>query len=216
VPQIETPEWLPDCRGLERHKQRVVRLATNFFRAPLGRVRQKEEPILGQERRHNEGLEPVQQIWVPDARQNKGAKQDDDSNKSHLALEPGDASRKRHPAAGLTSSLRWLMLIAALLARQYAFAQDAAVKPNSSFTVPLPPPRPENPSESQGTSPFSPAVPSLAEPVPQQEAPRRLRYLPSASRARMHACGLEWQKLKETGSAADKTWFEFAQVCLAK
>jgi hypothetical protein len=32
----------------------------------------------------------------------------------------------------------------------------------------------------------------------------------------MHACGLEWQEMKETGAAADKTWFDFALVCLAK
>lgn len=32
----------------------------------------------------------------------------------------------------------------------------------------------------------------------------------------MHACALEWQNAKKTGLAADKTWFEFAQVCLAK
>jgi hypothetical protein len=32
----------------------------------------------------------------------------------------------------------------------------------------------------------------------------------------MHACGQEWQKMKETGTAAGKTWFEFAQVCLVQ
>jgi hypothetical protein len=32
----------------------------------------------------------------------------------------------------------------------------------------------------------------------------------------MHACGLEWQKMKETGATADKTWFDFARICLAK
>jgi hypothetical protein len=32
----------------------------------------------------------------------------------------------------------------------------------------------------------------------------------------MHECGLEWQKMKESGAAADKIWFDFAQVCLAK
>jgi hypothetical protein len=32
----------------------------------------------------------------------------------------------------------------------------------------------------------------------------------------MHACGLEWQKMKETGAAADTTWFDFALICLAK
>jgi hypothetical protein len=32
----------------------------------------------------------------------------------------------------------------------------------------------------------------------------------------MHACGLEWQKMKETGAAAGKTWYEFATFCLTK
>jgi hypothetical protein len=32
----------------------------------------------------------------------------------------------------------------------------------------------------------------------------------------MHVCGLEWQKMKETGAAANKTWLDFALICLAK
>jgi hypothetical protein len=32
----------------------------------------------------------------------------------------------------------------------------------------------------------------------------------------MHACGLEWQKMKQSGTAGDKTWYDFARICLAK
>jgi hypothetical protein len=118
------------------------------------------------------------------------------------------------PTLGLTASLFSLLLIAALLLPHNTFALDRTVKPSLPFTVPLPPPRPERPPESHGVStPPAAAAPTAAS---LQEVPRQSRYLPSASRARMHACGVEWQKLKETGLAADKTWYEFAQVCLAK
>jgi len=40
--------------------------------------------------------------------------------------------------------------------------------------------------------------------------------LPVASRARMHDCALQWQKMKLSGAAADKSWRDFAQVCLVK
>jgi len=130
--------------------------------------------------------------------------------RQHVALE------LNANAAGLNTSLRWLMLIAALILPQHAIALDGAAKQSSPFTAPMPPHRPQSPSVTHGTPSVFPAAPAIAQPVPQQEALRRPRLLPPASRARMHACGLEWQKLKETGSAADKTWFEFARVCLAK
>ncbi|WP_158812020.1 hypothetical protein [Beijerinckia sp. L45] len=38
--------------------------------------------------------------------------------------------------------------------------------------------------------------------------------LPSASRARMHECGVEWQAMKMSGEAADKIWRVFAAACL--
>lgn len=175
-----------NTRMAARHPQRVDPPVTNFSRVLPERVRQEEEPILRPDKRRNEDL------------------------------ERDDNSRKRHPAASFTASLRWLMLIVALLPPQHTFAQEGAAKPRPPFTVPLPPPRPENPSASPGTSAFSAAAPALAQPAPQQEPPRQPRLLPPTSRARMHTCGLEWQKLKETGLAADKTWFEFAQLCLAK
>ena len=38
--------------------------------------------------------------------------------------------------------------------------------------------------------------------------------LPPASRARMHACGIEWQKRKMAGTAGDEVWRVFASQCL--
>ncbi len=40
--------------------------------------------------------------------------------------------------------------------------------------------------------------------------------LPAAPRARMHECGLEWQRMKSSGAAATVTWREFARVCLTR
>ena len=129
--------------------------------------------------------------------------------------KPERDARLRLLALGLTASLLRLMVTAAPLA-QPAHATEGAVNPGASFAVPLPPPRSGGSPGPQRTPAESPSTPAAPETAPQNEAPRPPRHLPSASRARMHACGLEWQKAKETGLAADKTWFEFAQVCLAK
>jgi hypothetical protein len=120
----------------------------------------------------------------------------------------------------LTQALAWLVLTAAQLAFRPAFALDAAAKPNSSFTAPLPPARPAGPAGGRATIdlPSAPAISAapIDAPTPQRDSPPLPRNLPRASRARMHACGLEWQKMKETGAASDNTWFDFAQICLAK
>jgi hypothetical protein len=120
----------------------------------------------------------------------------------------------------MTHALAWLVLAAAHLALRPAFALDAPEKPNLSVTVPLPPARPAVPAGGRGTidSPRAPAISAapIEAPTPQQDPPPQPRKLPPASRARMHACGLEWQKMKETGAAADKIWFDFARICLAK
>jgi hypothetical protein len=116
--------------------------------------------------------------------------------------------------------LAWLALAAAQLALRPAFALDAAEKPNPSFTAPLPPARPTGPAGARATidSPQAPAISAapIEAPMPQRDPPPQPRNLPPASRARMHECGLEWQKMKETGAAADKTWLDFARICLAK
>lgn len=120
----------------------------------------------------------------------------------------------------LTQALTWLVLAAAQLALGPALALDAAANSNPSFTAPLPPPRPAGAALGRATTDF-PSVPAIsAAPIEaprlQPDQPRQPRNLPPASRARMHACGLEWQKMKETGAAVDKTWLDFAQICLAK
>jgi hypothetical protein len=119
---------------------------------------------------------------------------------------------RRGELLALTHALAWLVLAAAQLALRPAFALDAAAKPNPSFTAPLPPARPAGRAGARATIDF-PSAPAIS-PAP-IEAPTP-RNLPPASRARMHACGLEWQKMKETGAAADKTWLDFARICLAK
>jgi hypothetical protein len=117
-------------------------------------------------------------------------------------------------------ALAWLVLAAAQLVHRPAFAVDVAAKPNPPFVAPLPPIRPAGLGGERATidSPSAPAV--SAAPIeaagPQREPSAPPRNLPPASRARMHACGLEWQEMKETGASADKTWFDFALVCLAK
>jgi len=120
----------------------------------------------------------------------------------------------------LTHVLAWLVLAAAQLALRPAFALDAAAKPNPSFAAPLPPARPADPAGGRATIDF-PSAPAISStPIeaarPQREPSAPPRNLPPASRARMHACGLEWQKMKETGAAVDKTWLDFALICLAK
>lgn len=120
----------------------------------------------------------------------------------------------------LTRAVAWLVLAAAQLALQPALALDAAEKPNPSFTAPLPPARPAGLAGGRATIdiPSAPAISAapIEAPRPRPDLPPQPRNLPPASRARMHACGLEWQKMKETGAAADKTWGDFARICLAK
>jgi hypothetical protein len=127
---------------------------------------------------------------------------------------------RRGALLALTHALAWLFLVAAQLALRPAFALDAAAKPNPSFTAPLPPARPAGPAGVGETIdvPSAPAISAgpIEAPTPQRDPPPQPRNLPPASRERMHACGLEWQKMKETGAAADKTWLDFARLCLAK
>jgi len=101
-----------------------------------------------------------------------------------------------------------------------AGAVETPLKPHPSVRViPLPPVRPPNlsintPAQEKATgadpSPPAPLASQMADP------PAPPRSLPPSSRARMHECGLEWQKMKETGAAASQIWFDFAQLCLTK
>ena len=127
---------------------------------------------------------------------------------------------RRGALLALTHALAWLILAAAHLALGPAFALDALTKPTPPFTAPLPPARPEGPVGGRATIDL-PSTPPISAPAigaarPQREPPAPPRNLPPASRARMHVCGLEWQKMKETGAAANKTWLDFALICLAK
>lgn len=48
------------------------------------------------------------------------------------------------------------------------------------------------------------------------EGPLKPFDLPAAPRARMRECGENWQKIKMSGEAGDRTWREFATVCLTE
>jgi hypothetical protein len=140
---------------------------------------------------------------------------DDDTSAAKRGVTPRGGA-----LLALTQVLAWLVLAAAQLALRPAFALDAADKPNPSFMAPLPPVRPAGPAGARATidgpqAPTPSAAPIEA-PTPQRHPPPPPRNLPPTSRARMHACGLEWQKMKETGAAADKIWLDFARICLAK
>lgn len=111
-----------------------------------------------------------------------------------------------------------------LTCARLAQAQDESAKGKQTTAqqAPLPPMRPTD-------------LPS-ALPVPQQDhtvkdppardpspgdassnlSPYRLHTLPPATRARMHECGIEWQRMKAAGTATEKTWYTFAQTCLAR
>jgi hypothetical protein len=91
---------------------------------------------------------------------------------------------------------------------------------------PLPPARPADlptgpsvPSPS-ATQPDAPKDPAARTPAPGETtadlSPYRMHKLPPATRARMHECGEEWQQMKTTGAALDKTWYTFAQTCLSR
>jgi hypothetical protein len=101
--------------------------------------------------------------------------------------------------------------------------------------TPLPPQRPSMlapgqaaPASPEQTSPqpnapanSAPAAPPSAadEPIKPgviNEGPGTLLKLPSASHARMHECAVEWQNMKTTGTAVEKTWFNFALKCLTR
>ncbi len=84
--------------------------------------------------------------------------------------------------------------------------------------TPLPPPRPAllTPPPPADTKPLAPPVPPGADPMVTNFSPDMPQELPPASRAQMHKCGAEWQKMKASGAATDKTWLAFAQTCLAQ
>ncbi len=90
-------------------------------------------------------------------------------------------------------------------------------KQKSPAVMPLPPARPANLGGAVAPVPTPPVAPApdaaAPSPPPPPEGPHPL---PAASRERMHACGAEWQKMKMEGTARDKTWRDFAEICLTK
>jgi hypothetical protein len=111
-----------------------------------------------------------------------------------------------------------LGVVAVFAAASAPRAQESASKPKPLFIAPLPPPRPTDLAEPHAAPIAAPSAPSLSEPPAAAssviDAPPH--PLPAASRERMHACGLEWRGMKASGAATDKTWREFAQICLAR
>lgn len=106
-------------------------------------------------------------------------------------------------------------------------AQDDSLKSKPpSVSAPTAPPMPPTRPSTLATPPQAPiaGVPlqaPAAQATTEQKAvantgPGTLLKLPPASRARMHECALEWQKMKQTGAAAEKIWFTFAQSCLVR
>jgi hypothetical protein len=133
------------------------------------------------------------------------------NGKSALMLRSG-------AVVALPFVLAWLAVTAPPPFLWPAFAASEALRTNSRSTVPLPPERPPAPAQGPVTIDTPPAQATPAVPKETTTAVQDLqpRVLPQASRARMHACGLEWQKMKQSGATADKTWFDFARICLTK
>jgi hypothetical protein len=109
-----------------------------------------------------------------------------------------------------------------------ARAEDAPPKTKAQTLVwpPLPPARPADlPTGPSLTSPpaqqpDAPKDPGARTPASSETtadlSPYRMHKLPPATRVRMHECGEEWQHMKTTGAALDKTWYTFAQTCLSR
>jgi hypothetical protein len=94
-----------------------------------------------------------------------------------------------------------------------ALGTEAIAQGNA--TPPMPPTRPSA-LTTPPINPQMPALPAGVDPMVADFAPNMPEALPPASRAQMHKCGSEWQKMKASGAAADKTWLTFAKVCLVR
>ena len=110
---------------------------------------------------------------------------------------------------------RLIALSAAILFSGPLCAQGLVFRPGGP---PLPPQRPAN--LAQKSTPTQIAPPAPAAPAPKAVATADDDFtpaaLPAAPRARMHECGLEWQKLKNSGAAATMLWRDFAAACLTR
>jgi hypothetical protein len=117
-----------------------------------------------------------------------------------------------------------LALAATLVMACLATAQDNSTRGRSVPTgelIPMPPMRPATllppaPAPAPAPNPPAPLVPPGKDPMVFYFSPDMSQELPPASRAQMHKCGAEWQKMKASGEATDKTWLAFARVCLVQ
>jgi hypothetical protein len=101
------------------------------------------------------------------------------------------------------------------VAGSHAAASDRAAA-RAEAMVPLPPPRPV---EFGGRRPdvITRGLQEVPTPAPATVAVATMpRALPPASRERMQECGREWQQIKWSGSAGERTWRDFAMECLPR
>jgi hypothetical protein len=119
-----------------------------------------------------------------------------------------------------------MLSFAALAQAQDTIAKPKQPTPAGHGAPPMPPVRPADlPPSSVSGFPEQQHEPAAKEElhrdVPGEASsaalsPYQPHALPPATRAQMHACGVEWQHMKATGAATDKTWYTFAQTCLAR
>ena len=91
--------------------------------------------------------------------------------------------------------------------------------PATTPTLPQASPEAQTPTSPQAQAPASPQGKAPGAQQTPDDVPLVLGAtgpLPTASRQRMHACGLEWQAIKIAGRAIDKTWRDFAEACLSR
>jgi hypothetical protein len=113
-----------------------------------------------------------------------------------------------HPSIPPVSSILGLLTVCIVLALH---------GPARAQTIPLPPPRPRD-LEPKPAPPPPPAEAAPDNETKPEDHPQetgggltRQEY-----RARMHACGLEWNDMKEDGRIGDLTWRDFSRTCLER
>ncbi len=144
-------------------------------------------------------------------------------SRSRPKTNPPAQQRTGSAAAIRTAGLAFIFgLVTSVAGAIPVSAQDDSKLLSEGTTPPMPPARPSTLTPAQqaltpAAPPQSPAAPQATENnSTSDEGPGQLLQLPPYSRARMHECALEWQKMKATGAAADKIWFNFARTCLVR
>jgi hypothetical protein len=133
-----------------------------------------------------------------------------------------ERGRGRADRAAVRGPLLALLVGLAVNASCVALAsgQDASQsQPSGENGTPLPPRQPSlsAPTPAPAVTAQQPAQQATSEAAAAQVwKPGKLLQLPPYTRARMHECALEWQKMKENGTTGEKIWFIFAQSCLVQ